>query len=152
MYERKNNTAKIKSGLKIRTSFVSPANLEALTQANWLPILIIRSINKNPLIAKYSGTPIHMYWLAPHPDLFHSWRDGHLDWDDYADLYADDVLATTKFESLLSRLEILRSTSGAKGIVFLGYGSDPERCHRSILAYLLNQSGLLLEKVKELVV
>lgn len=149
MYEKQ---AKIKHGLKVRTCFVSAGNLEALVKAEWLPVFIIRSIHTNPLIARWAGTPVHMYWLAPKSDLFHSYRDGRLDWDDYADIYADDILSSNRLESLIEKLEILRSTAGAKGIVLMGYGSDPERCHRGVLAKIINQADILIEPIKELVI
>lgn len=146
------NQAKIKHGLKIRTSFVSPLTLKALVENEWLPIFIIRHIDNNTLISKYAGTPVHLFWLAPNSDLFHSWRDGVLDWEDYADLYADDILSTVRMKDLIERLEILRSTSGAKGVVLMGYGENMNTCHRSVLAKLINQSDLLLDPVKEIVV
>lgn len=142
----------MKSSLKIRTSFVSPLNLETLTKEGWLPIFILRSIQNSTLIGKYSGTPVHFYWLAPKPNLFHEWRDGKIDFDKYSERYSKEILENIRFDSLISRMEILCSTSGAKGIVMLGYGSDYKNCHRSILSQLLNSTGLLEDRVIELVV
>lgn len=142
----------MKSDLKIRTAYVSAGNLEALIQAEWLPVFIIRSIKNSPLIGKYHGTPVHLYWLAPHPEVFHLYRDKKIDFDEYADIYADDILRSVKFPRLIETLEILRTASSAKGIVLMGYGEDMNKCHRSILAQILNESGLLEHPIKEFVI
>lgn len=142
----------MKSQLKIRTSYVSAGNLEALIAEDWLPVFIIRNIKNSSLIGKWHGTPVHLFWLAPHPEIFHLYRDGKIDFDEYADIYADDIMSSVKFPRLIETLEILRNTSGAKGIVFMGYGQDLEKCHRKILAQLLNQSNLLEFPIKEFII
>lgn len=142
----------MKSNLLIRTGCVNLQNMKVFPEAGWLPVFIIRSIHNSNLIGKYSNTAVHMYWLAPHPETFHLWRDGKIDWNTYSRMYENDVLKSVKFDSLIKRLEILVDTSGARGVVLMGYGEDPKLCHRSILSRLLNSSGLLEERVKELIV
>lgn len=141
-----------KSNLKIRTSFVTQGNMEALTKSEWLPVFIIRSIKNSQIIGKYDGTPIHLYWLAPRPQLFHRWRDKEISFEEYSKQYSKDIQDSVGFSSLISRLEILRQTSGAKGIVLMGYGEDVNNCHRGILAKMINESGILEEPIKEFII
>lgn len=142
----------MKSMLKVRTSFVTQGNLDSLIKAEWLPLFIIRNIQNSTLIGNYDGTPVHLYWLAPHPELYHQWRDGEITFDEYADIYADDIMSSVRFPSLLERLEILRSTACAKGVVLMGYGEDVNSCHRGVLAKMLNDSKLLAHPIKEFII
>lgn len=142
----------MKSKLLIRTGCVTPQTMQAFPEAGWLPVFILRTIYNSSLIGGYTGSPVHMYWLAPHPETYHLWRDGKVDWETYARMYENEILRGVKFDSLIERLEVLVNASGAKGVVLMGYGQDPKKCHRSVLSRLLNSSGLLEERVKELLV
>lgn len=142
----------MKSGLKINTSFVSPATLEKFRSNNILPIFIVRNIDNSKLIGQYSGSPVHLKELSPSNELFRKKRDNAVSIDEFKKLYAIEVTERVDLKKVIDKLESLAELSGAKSIVLLGYGSDYNSCHRSVLAKLLNESGLLEKLVKELVV
>jgi hypothetical protein len=142
----------MKSELKLNTSFVSPATLEKFKSNNILPIFIIRNIEGSELIGQYSGTPVHFRELSPSNELFRQKRDKVVGLDEFKKLYAIEITGRVDLKKIINKLESLAELSGARSIVLLGYGSDYNSCHRSVLAKLLNESGLLEKPVKELVV
>lgn len=142
----------MKSELKINTSFVSPATLEKFRSNNILPIFIVRNIENSELIGQYSGSPVHLKELSPSNELFRKKRDKALSIDEFKKLYAIEITERVDLKRVIDKLESLVELSGARSIVLLGYGSDYDSCHRSVLAKILNGSGLLEKSVKELVV
>jgi hypothetical protein len=142
----------MKSELKINTSFVSPATLERFRSNNILPIFIVRNIENSELIGQYSGSPVHLKELSPSNELFRKKRDKVLSIDEFKKLYAIEITERVDLKRIIDKLESLVELSGARSIVLLGYGSDYDSCHRSVLAKILNGSGLLEKPVKELVV
>lgn len=142
----------MKSGLKINTSFVSPVTLEKFRSNNILPIFIVRNIDNSKLIGQYSGSPVHLKELSPSNELFRKKRDNAVSIDEFKKLYAIEITERVDLKKVIDKLESLAELSGARSIVLLGYGSDYNSCHRSVLAKLLNESGLLEKLVKELVV
>lgn len=142
----------MKSELKINTSFVSPATLEKFRSNNILPIFIVRNIENSELIGQYSGSPVHLKELSPSNELFRKKRDKALSIDEFKKLYAIEITERVDLKRIIDKLESLVELSGARSIVLLGYGSDYDSCHRSVLAKILNGSGLLEKPVKELVV
>jgi hypothetical protein len=142
----------MKSELKINTSFVSPATLERFRSNNILPIFIVRNIENSELIGQYSGSPVHLKELSPSNELFRKKRDKALSIDEFKKLYAIEITERVDLKRIIDKLESLVELSGARSIVLLGYGSDYDSCHRSVLAKILNGSGLLEKPVKELVV
>lgn len=142
----------MKSELKINTSFVSPATLERFRSNNILPIFIVRNIENSELIGQYSGSPVHLKELSPSNELFRKKRDKALSIDEFKKLYAIDITERVDLKRVIDKLESLVELSGARSVVLLGYGSDYDSCHRSVLAKILNGSGLLEKPVKELVV
>lgn len=142
----------MKSELKINTSFVSPATLERFRSNNILPIFIVRNIENSELIGQYSGSPVHLKELSPSNELFRKKRDKALSIDEFKKLYAIEITERVDLKRVVDKLESLVELSGARSIVLLGYGSDYDSCHRSVLAKILNGSGLLEKPVKELVV
>lgn len=140
----------MKSNIKIHTSFVSPVTLDLFIKNNYLPIFIIRSIGNSELIGKYSGTAVHFKQLSPSPELFRAKRDSIIDYTEFSKRYIIE-LSSINFQELIDKLQYLANLSGAQGIVLLGYGSDNTKCHRSILADLLNSTGYLENKVTEIV-
>lgn len=142
----------MKSELKINTSFVSPATLERFRSNNILPIFIVRNIENSELIGQYSGSPVHLKELSPSNELFRKKRDKALSIDEFKKLYAIEITERVDLKRIIDKLESLVELSGARSVVLLGYGSDYESCHRSVLAKILNGSGLLEKPVKELVV
>ena len=142
----------MKSELKINTSFVSPATLERFRSNNILPIFIVRNIENSELIGQYSGSPVHLKELSPSNELFRKKRDKALSIDEFKKLYAIEITERVDLKRIVDKLESLVELSGARSVVLLGYGSDYDSCHRSVLAKILNGSGLLEKPVKELVV
>ena len=142
----------MKSELKINTSFVSPTTLERFRSNNILPIFIVRNIENSELIGQYSGSPVHLKELSPSNELFRKKRDKALSIDEFKKLYAIEITERVDLKRIIDKLESLVELSGARSIVLLGYGSDYDSCHRSVLAKILNGSGLLEKPVKELVV
>lgn len=142
----------MKSELKINTSFVSPATLERFRSNNILPIFIVRNIENSELIGQYSGSPVHLKELSPSNELFRKKRDKALSIDEFKKLYAIEITERVDLKRIIDKLESLVELSGARSVVLLGYGSDYDSCHRSVLAKILNGSGLLEKSVKELVV
>ena len=142
----------MKSELKINTSFVSPATLERFRSNNILPIFIVRNIENSELIGQYSGSPVHLKELSPSNELFRKKRDKALSIDEFKKLYAIEITERVDLKRIIDKLESLVELSGARSIVLLGYGSVYDSCHRSVLAKVLNGSGLLEKPVKELVV
>lgn len=142
----------MKSELKINTSFVSPATLERFRSNNILPIFIVRNIENSELIGQYSGSSVHLKELSPSNELFRKKRDKALSIDEFKKLYAIEITERVDLKRIIDKLESLVELSGARSVVLLGYGSDYDSCHRSVLAKILNGSGLLEKPVKELVV
>jgi hypothetical protein len=142
----------MKSELKINTSFVSPATLERFRSNNILPIFIVRNIENSELIGQYSGSPVHLKELSPSNELFRKKRDKALSIDEFKKLYAIEITERVDLKRIIDKLESLVELSGARSVVLLGYGSDYDSCHRSVLTKILNGSGLLEKPVKELVV
>ena len=84
--------------------------------------------------------------------MFRQKRDRAIGVDEFKKLYAIEITGRVDLKKIINKLESLAELSGARSIVLLGYGSDYNSCHRSVLAKLLNESGLLEKPVKELVV
>ena len=141
----------MKSNLKVYTSFVSPLSFPEFIEKGLLPIFIVRSIIGSKLIGHYEGSPVHMKKLAPSGGLFRKKRDGLITNDEFKKLYAIE-LTKISLEDVVRDLEMLAEVSGASGIVLLGYGSNRNDCHRSVLSEVLNNSDLLEHKVKEILV
>lgn len=141
----------MKSDLEIKTSFVSPITLRVFIDSGYLPIFIIRNIKNAGIISKYSDTSIHFKNLAPSNELFRAKRDGLIDQDEFTKRYIIEM-STINFQKTIERLSYLAKLAGARGVVLLGFGSNDKVCHRSILANLLNNSGLLEKRITELVI
>lgn len=140
----------MKSDLKIYTSFVSPLTLPEFISKGLLPIFIIRNISNSSLIGKYSDTPIHMKELAPSNELFREKRDKRITQEEFEKRYAIEI-SEINLEKQLQKLEQLVQCSDASGVVLLGYGSSYDSCHRQVLSSILNNSGLLNNRIKEII-
>lgn len=140
----------MKSDLKIFTSFVSPLTIEAIVKANFLPIFVLRNIANSTLIGQYSGTAIHFKELSPSAELFRSYRDSLINFDEYSKRFIIE-LSEINFQSVIRRLEQLASISNARAIVLMSYGSNYSDSHRKVLADIFNNSDLLTYEVKELI-
>jgi uncharacterized protein YeaO (DUF488 family) len=140
----------MKTDLKIYTGFVSPVTVPELIKNNYLPIFIIRSIKNSQVIGKYEGTTIHFKELAPSYELFHELRDGKIGREEFEKRYIIEISKINLFETV-KKLDYLAKLSNAKGVVLMGYGSDRNKCHRSILGSMLFNTGALKNPVKELV-
>lgn len=136
--------------LKVYTSFVSPVTMELFREKNLLPVFIIRKIQNSELIGMYEGTSIHLKELSPSNELFRKKRDKEVTLEEFAKEYILEISQTVDFDNIIKRLNTLAELSGADGIVMLGYGSDCNLCHRSVLAEILNSLGVFKNKVTEL--
>lgn len=136
--------------LQIKTSYVSPLTLKVLPENGYLPIFIIRSIYNSDLIGKYSGTAVHMKELSPSSELFRARRDGLIGFEEFAKRYIIEM-SGVNFRDVVGKFNYLSSLSGARGVVLMGYNEDDKECHRSILRDLLNDTGLLLNRVTEII-
>jgi len=139
----------MKSNLKIYTSFVSPLTLPEYIQKELLPIFIIRNISNSKLIGGYSGTQVHYKILAPSTELFRLKRDTKITIPEFHKRYAIEI-SDVNLEKIIREWEMLVGCAGAKGIILLGYGSDDASCHRSTLRAILNNSGLLTNRIEEI--
>lgn len=136
--------------IKVYTSFVSPVTFKIFCDNNILPIFIIRNIKNSNLIGKFDGSAIHFKTLAPSNELFRKRRDGIIDFVDFSKEYAIEM-SQVNFSEVIREIEYLAELSNTDRVVLLGYGSDYTNCHRSILSGILNDTGLLQEKVTEIV-
>lgn len=137
--------------LRIYTSFVSPTTLELFVEKDMLPLFALRSIANSTLIGKYSETPIHLKELSPSTEIFRARRDGLITQEEYQRRYALEI-SKLDIRKILRKLELLQELSGANGVVILGYGSSYDVCHRKVLADIFNNSGLLKERVEEILI
>lgn len=140
-----------KIDLKVYTSFVSPLTLDEFVKKGLLPIFILRCISNSDLIGKYSNTPVHLKELSPSTSLFRSKRDNYITLEEYKKQYAIEM-SNVDLTETLKKLSMIANIADAKGVVLLGYGSSNELCHRSTLAEILNKSGLLVDRVKEIII
>ena len=140
----------MKMRLKIHTSFVSPITLQTFLDRDRLPIFIIRSIGSSDVIGKYEGTAINKPILSPSPTLYREKRDGKIEIAEFERRYAIEM-STVDLQAVLKDIEYLASLANTDQVVLLGYGADDSKCHRSVLARILDASGLLEHKVTELI-
>lgn len=141
----------MKSKLNIYTSYVSPTTLRTIVDNNLLPIFIVRSIYNSQLIGRWSDTAIHFKILAPSDKLYQNKRDGKISELDFKKYYVIEM-SKINFQDIIKKLDNLANLSGANGVVLMGYGSSYDSCHRKLLSELLNGSGLLENKIKELII
>ncbi len=139
----------MKSNLKVYTSYVSEENIEYFSKEDILPVFIIRNISNSPIISKWSGSPIHIKDLSPRTELFQRYKRGIIDFDTYIREYVIG-LASVNFYGLMKRLETLATSTGAKGIVLMGYVTDPEKCHRKVLGEMIDLTGYFDGPVEEI--
>ena len=140
-----------KSNLKLSTSYVSPLTLPKFVENEILPVFVIRFIKNSKLIGKYDRTAFHLKELSPSNELFQEKRDGEIDFLEFSKRFTIE-LSNLNFDDEIKKLENLKEFFRAKSIVLLGYGSDPSKCHRSVLRDILNKSGLLEYPVHELII
>lgn len=139
----------MKSGLRIFTSYVSQNNVASAIRQEILPVFIIRNIKNSEVIGKYSGTAVHFFQLSPSDMLFRNKRDGKISMEDYKKLYTIEM-SEVSFQDIIERLEFLASICNTNRVVLMGYGHNKDNCHRSVLAEILNNSGLLEQPVEEI--
>ena len=138
----------MKSKLKIYTSYVTPENLSAVVESGLLPVFILRHIHRSETIGKYSGTALHMRDLAPSDELYQSYRDGRVGWEEYEKRYIIEH-SGIRLEGIVKKLEYMASLiDTCSGVVLMGYG-ESLLSHRRVLAGLLDFSGLLENPVIE---
>lgn len=141
-----------KANFEVHTSFISPwtwANL--VEKNNQLPILAIRCISGSRLIGKFQDSSIHFKELAPSNELYRAKRDNLIDLREFQRRYILELLDNVNFSNIVDRFNKLYEVSGASGVIIFGYGSDDEKCHRSVLADILNKTGLFRNNITEII-
>lgn len=127
---------------RIRTGYY--ANLKAYKESGYTLVSISRTMPKLEEDIKVLSL------LAPSQQLLNRRKSGEYNWVDYEYHYRKEIESakiTPEFIiQILSSLVFLEQTNG---IVLLCYEKDHMKCHRSILADILNQSGVLDEAVEE---
>ena len=120
--------------------------------SGYLPIFICRFMN--PLVKAYEGTPLHFIELSPSTNLLMSSKNGLIDWEEYPRRYNEEMSSVDLISSLsrIYNLVKLNPEVNAKGAVLLCYCKDYTKCHRSLLANMINSMDILKEKVTELYV
>lgn len=137
------------SRLILKTGRISKVNIETYMNSGYLPIFICRFMN--PLVEKYKDSSIHFKELSPSYKLFCDSKYNNLEFSDYVDRYLEEQ-SSLDIPKLLGRIENLVELSGLSGAILLCYCKDRTRCHRSILAEMINSSGLLEVEIEELYV
>lgn len=139
----------MKSVMKIYTSFVTKENWEKCIKDDLLPIIIIRNLKNSDLLGGFSETCIHKSELSPSNALFRQKRAGEITIEEFKNKFKEE-LSNINLSDIISKFEYLAKVSNAKGIVLFSYGQDYNSCHRSVVADVLNNSGLLDNKVGEI--
>lgn len=141
-----------KANFEVHTSFISPWTWENLVEKhNLLPILAIRCISGSKIIGKFQNSSIHFKELAPSNELYRLKRDGLIDIQEFHKRYILELLENVNFSDIVEKFNKLYEISGASGIIIFGYGSDDEKCHRSVLADILNKTDLFRNKITEII-
>lgn len=134
------------TNLKLWTSYVSPATMEALPNYNILPVFIIRNISNSSLIGKYSGTAIHQRIFAPSYELFKSYKYDKLISDEEFEKGYLIELSKLNIPKIMDKLFTMANTCWAKGIAFMGYGKFDED-YRSIFSDFMNRYGYDIKEI-----
>ena len=140
-----------RANFSVHTSFISPWTWKNLvSEGNYLPILAIRNIKHSEVIGHLNDTAVHFKELAPSNELFRAKRNGEIDIVEFQKRYLIE-LSGVSFNKIVDKMIQLYNVSGAKGLIIFGYGSNDEVCHRSVLASLLNTTGLFRDRITELI-
>lgn len=141
-----------KIDLIIKTGRITNQNLNAYANHGYIPIFICRFMN--PMVKMYEGTELHFPELSPSPKLLWDIKEGRITWDEYKVRYADEMSKVDLVSSMNRMYNLVKRNPevNAQGAVLLCYCRDNERCHRSLIASMLNEAGFLAEKVTELYV
>ena len=125
--------------MKIYTSYVSKDNLNKFISLGFLPIFILRNIRNSKLLSSYADTCIHLRELSPSTELFHQFKSGEIDVEEYHYQYLLELLDRhISTLDIYKRLEFLCSLCNAPGVVLLGYEEDKNLCHRKALSEFLS--------------
>lgn len=91
---------------------------------------------------------LQLTMLAPSEDLFKRVKSGEISWVDYEHEYRDQI-SKLDLERCIKLISAVTYAQGSNGVVLLCYEKDSMKCHRSILADVLNKLGILEEAVEE---
>lgn len=144
----------MKIDLEIKTGRISKLNLIEYTRSGYIPVFICRFMN--PLVKCYENSILHFPEAAPSAELLHSSKSGKIDWEEYTERYYNELLSrkfkVDEFIDKLYKLTVNNPEVKARGVVLLCYCHDRNKCHRSLLANLINSLDLLTDKIIELYV
>lgn len=139
--------------LNLKTGRITARGLDNYAKSGYLPIFICRYMN--PLVEKYYNTKLHFPDLSPSSKLLKDYKfDGNIDYSEFKSRYIEEVTSDNKLLKSLSRMYDLANDPGLNclGLVMLCYCRDYTKCHRSILANLINSQEILTNKIVELYV
>jgi uncharacterized protein YeaO (DUF488 family) len=141
-----------KIDLVLKTGRISNRNISEYAMSGYLPIFICRFMN--PLVKAYEGTSLHFIGLSPSTNLLMSSKNGLIDWEEYSRRYNEEMSSVDLISSLSRIYDLVKLNPevNAKGAVLLCYCKDYTKCHRSLLANMINSMDILKEKVTELYV
>jgi len=134
------------SNLKIYTSYIDEENIKRITSQNLLPVFIIRSLGKINYLQQWAGSALHLIELSPSKELFWDFRDNRIDNQTFQKRFLIEK-CLLDFQAIIEKLENLKNTCGADGIVLCGLG---DITHRSLVSDILWRTGYLTEKPYEL--
>lgn len=127
---------------RIRTGYYG--NIKNYINANYTLLSISRT-TPNIKDANIKELPI----LAPSQQLLDDYKNGRISWIDYDTQYREQIAKLGKLQDLITVFACLVTCEYTRGIVLLCYEKDYMHCHRTILADIINQSGLVDEAVEE---
>lgn len=141
-----------KIDLIIKTGRITARNISSYALEGLIPIFICRFMN--PLVKAYEGTELHLPNLSPSPKLLMDSKNGLISWDEYRTRYIEEMKSVNILDELskIYSLVKLNPEVNAKGAVLLCYCRDYTKCHRSLLANIINSLDVLTENVTELYV
>jgi uncharacterized protein YeaO (DUF488 family) len=143
---------KERSNIEIHTSYISPTTYSFAVESNFLPIFITNNLNYSDMdIKKYLGSSIHFKHLAPNNQSLRMFNEDIISVENFLRSYACQI-AELDFNKVISKIEMLVTASRSRGVVMFGNKYDRTLCHRSMLADILNNSGLLERKITEIIV
>ena len=74
--------------------------------------------------------------LAPSEDLLNKWKNGEIDWEEYTEIFLEEM---ENPESQSRLLKIAEKVAKGKDVRLICYEGEGEQCHRHILQSLVEE-------------
>lgn len=121
-----------------------------LVDLEYLPIFCVSDLRGSLVTGRFNKTPIHFPSLAPSEPIEFGYSQGWIGFEEFAKRYTIELAKRVNLPDIFKKLGALARASRASGIALIGSPSkDPGKCYRSVLADIINLSGLVREKVTE---